>query len=110
MRFPATALLVPLFLCGEYSRADTDAPQPVFFKQHCLECHDAATHEGNLDLSSLKLELASPDNFARWVKIHDRIPGRWLMRRRRCLRRSSSRSWTQKGFVSGISLARAFAA
>lgn len=44
-----------------------------FFKQHCLSCHDAETKEGGLELTSLKQDFANPENFARWVKIHDRI-------------------------------------
>jgi hypothetical protein len=42
----------------------------VFFESHCTSCHDAKLKKGGLDLTALKLE---PDNFARWVKIHDRI-------------------------------------
>jgi hypothetical protein len=52
------------------SRAEESA---AFFKTHCFECHDKETHEAGLDLTTLKLDLASPENFARWVKIHDRI-------------------------------------
>ena len=44
-----------------------------FFEKHCLECHDSASKQGNLDLSSLKDDFANADSFARWVKIHDRI-------------------------------------
>ena len=50
--------------------------QPVpagFFQKHCYECHDADAKQGGLDLSSLPVELADAENFARWVKIHDRI-------------------------------------
>ena len=45
----------------------------VFFKAHCVECHDSSTKSGGLDLTSLKSELSNGENFARWVKIHDRI-------------------------------------
>ncbi len=44
-----------------------------FFESHCYECHDATAKQGGLDLTSLKLDLADRENFARWVKIHDRI-------------------------------------
>lgn len=48
--------------------------QPTgFIAKHCLECHDSNAKEAGLDLSTLKLDLADADNFARWVKIHDRI-------------------------------------
>src|SRR6187549_4090988 len=65
-------LIVPLVVAASFDTnafADTNE----FFKQHCLECHDKDTHEGNLDLSSLKLDPANPENFAHWVKVHDRI-------------------------------------
>ena len=45
----------------------------VFFEQHCYDCHDAQTRKGGLDLTTLKLEFTDPQNFAMWVKIHDRI-------------------------------------
>lgn len=45
----------------------------VFIEAHCLACHDSTTKEAGLDLSTLKLDLTDADNFARWVKIHDRI-------------------------------------
>ena len=50
-----------------------DAIPQSFFEAHCFECHDAASHKGGLDLTALKLDLANGDNFARWLKIHDRI-------------------------------------
>jgi hypothetical protein len=55
-------------------RQESQAQQPNgFFETHCYECHDTTAKRGGLDLSSLKLDLADTDNFARWVKIHDRI-------------------------------------
>ncbi len=66
--------LASLILCvaqGTAFSAD-GLPEP-FFKAHCLECHDKASHEGGLDLSSLKFEPTNAENFAKWVKIHDRI-------------------------------------
>jgi hypothetical protein len=49
------------------------APPARFFEAHCVSCHDADTKSGGLDLSSLKFDPADPDNFARWVKVHDRV-------------------------------------
>lgn len=45
----------------------------TFFETHCVECHDADTRKGGLDLTSLKQELTNEDNLAIWVRIHDRI-------------------------------------
>ena len=44
-----------------------------FFQTHCYECHDKDSRQGDLDLTSLTLNAADAENFARWVKIHDRI-------------------------------------
>lgn len=49
------------------------AQSPAFFEKHCHQCHDADTKKGGLDLTSLKVNPTDPDNFAKWVKIHDRI-------------------------------------
>ena len=67
----ARSLLMILFamiLCPPASAQPTS-----FFEKYCYECHDASAKRGGLDLSSLKLELANPENFARWLKIHDQI-------------------------------------
>ena len=76
MTFP---FLRPLLLCGLIwtgmaARLSAAEFKPAtFFAQHCTECHDAATKKGGLDLTALKPDLADAENFARWVKIHDRI-------------------------------------
>ena len=40
---------------------------------HCHSCHDAATKAGGLDLTALPFKPADADNFAAWVKVHDRV-------------------------------------
>src|SRR5262245_13040492 len=45
----------------------------AFLKKQCLDCHDAASKEGGLDLSSLSTDVGDPANFVRWVKVHDRV-------------------------------------
>ncbi|HYT91164.1 MAG TPA: DUF1592 domain-containing protein, partial [Gemmataceae bacterium] len=49
------------------------AQPTAFFETHCYSCHSGSTKKGGLDLSALKADLANPDNFARWLKVHDRI-------------------------------------
>lgn len=50
------------------------AQDTAFFETAgCLDCHDAGTKKGNLDLSSLTWNAADPGNAARWEKIHDRV-------------------------------------
>jgi len=53
--------------------ASLTAQPTAFFEEHCVLCHDAKTKKGELDLTALKVELANPENFARWLKVHDRI-------------------------------------
>jgi hypothetical protein len=66
---------VPLCLCGLFLfAASAEAvDQKDFVAKHCLECHNAETKEGGLDLATLKPDFASAETFARWVKIHDRV-------------------------------------
>ncbi len=49
------------------------AQAPEFIESHCYDCHDANEKAGGLDLTALQLELTDSGNFARWVKIHDRV-------------------------------------
>jgi hypothetical protein len=63
------ALLALAFLAPLRAQA-----QPTeFFEAHCTSCHDASLKKGGLDLTALKNDLANPENFARWLKIHNRI-------------------------------------
>ena len=45
----------------------------AFTDRHCSSCHNDVDKEGGLDLTSLKFNAADPENFATWVKIHDRV-------------------------------------
>ena len=76
MKHPSLFLLAVLWLIAVQSNIAAPAlPEPsgTFFKKHCTECHDADTKKGSLDLTSLPPATSSAENFARWVKIHDRI-------------------------------------
>jgi hypothetical protein len=44
-----------------------------FVKQYCVECHDAESAKGGLDLTALKFEPGNSTNFSRWVLVHDRV-------------------------------------
>ena len=52
----------------------SELPQPAhtFMAAHCMDCHDADTRKGGLDLSTLKFDLADARTFNQWIKIHDR--------------------------------------
>ena len=44
-----------------------------FFEKHCFECHDAQSKKGELDLSVHQPRFDDPNEFALWVRIHDRV-------------------------------------
>jgi hypothetical protein len=62
-----------MILCFVVLAPIARAQPTAFFEAHCYRCHSETAKKGGLDLSALKLDLANPENFARWVKIHDRI-------------------------------------
>jgi hypothetical protein len=66
----AVLLSLAVFLVPHFAWADKP---PAFFAQHCHKCHDGEEKKGGLDLTALKVEPANPDNFARWLKVYDRI-------------------------------------
>jgi hypothetical protein len=45
----------------------------AFFETHCYDCHDADEKKGGLDLTALPTDFSKPENFTRWVKVHDLI-------------------------------------
>lgn len=61
--------------CSAFSAEEKAVPKTTadFFSVYCMDCHDAETKKGDLDLSVLKFDLSNPKTFAAWVKIHDRV-------------------------------------
>ena len=51
------------------------ATRMAFVDQHCTACHDSTEKKGGLDLESLSFDPEDPENFATWVKVHDRVTG-----------------------------------
>ncbi|NBU09909.1 MAG: DUF1592 domain-containing protein [Proteobacteria bacterium] len=45
----------------------------TFTQAHCIECHGGDATKGGLDLTKLQLEPGTPENFARWEKVFDRV-------------------------------------
>ncbi|MCX6951789.1 MAG: DUF1592 domain-containing protein, partial [Verrucomicrobia bacterium] len=45
----------------------------AFADQYCANCHDDVEKKGGFDITALTYQPDDPANFARWVKIHDRI-------------------------------------
>lgn len=73
MSLDRLTLSVASLLVFGLSAANCAAAPADLFRAHCVSCHDKETKEGGLDLTTLKQDLANQENFARWVKIHDRI-------------------------------------
>ena len=69
----APALIILAALAGQMCIAGRAGDFHGFIEKHCLECHDSDLEKGGLDLSVLKFEPQSPENFARWVKVVDRV-------------------------------------
>jgi cytochrome c553 len=70
-------LILAGIVLAAVSRASAAATLPPaandFVQHHCVECHDADTKKGDLDLTSLPFDLDAQKTFATWVKIHDRV-------------------------------------
>jgi hypothetical protein len=45
----------------------------AFLQKNCATCHNSTAPAARLDLSKFAYEPANPDNFATWVKVHDRV-------------------------------------
>jgi hypothetical protein len=69
-------LLLVVAWCAAIARspgAELPAVPRAFIDNHCTGCHDADTKKGGLDLLALGADLAKPEDFARWVKVYDRL-------------------------------------
>lgn len=44
-----------------------------FFAQHCIKCHDADKHSGDLRLDNLAVDYASPKVMGQWEEIMNRL-------------------------------------
>ena len=51
--------------------AEAAADSAAFFQTHCLDCHDADSRKGGVDLSATSRELNRPETFPLWTKVHD---------------------------------------
>lgn len=81
-RWLAVLVLTSLSLPGRFSEpghaATVDEPLhrlPIqkFMAAHCHTCHDGATTEGGLDLTSLGTDLSDAESMRRWVLLFDRV-------------------------------------
>src|SRR5205085_1097567 len=44
-----------------------------FIQKNCALCHSSSRAKAGLDLTKLAYTPTDPDNFAKWVKVHDRV-------------------------------------
>jgi hypothetical protein len=45
----------------------------AFIRKNCATCHNSSAPAAHLDLTKLSYDPANADNFAIWVKVHDRV-------------------------------------
>lgn len=73
----ALAGFLPRSVAGTLASATLARVHPFdpgsFTDTYCSDCHDDVDKKGGLDLSSLTFKPEDPANFARWVKVHDRL-------------------------------------
>ena len=62
-----------LILVAFFRPVPAYARQPEYFEQYCHRCHNAKVKKGGFDLAALEADASNADNFARWVKVHDRL-------------------------------------
>jgi hypothetical protein len=63
----AAALCLMVVALSVPARADLPAPIKEFLESYCLDCHDAATRKGGLDLENLRSDVREPAIFRTWV-------------------------------------------
>ncbi|MBI3416675.1 MAG: DUF1592 domain-containing protein [Verrucomicrobia bacterium] len=62
-----------LACASSLAAVDVAAGGRQFVERYCVECHDAETRKGGLDLAALKFDPANSTNFSTWVLAHDRV-------------------------------------
>jgi mono/diheme cytochrome c family protein len=73
MFLSAKRLTALCLLAGAASlRAAVPTEIGSFLESHCVQCHDADSKKGELDLDALGFDIKNPKVFATWVKVHDR--------------------------------------
>ncbi len=69
----AHPLTVALLAASALTAAPPFASADIFIQKNCSSCHNSPKGAARLDLTRLDWEPANPDNFALWIKVHDRI-------------------------------------
>jgi hypothetical protein len=66
-------LAVAVLMSALSHAAPPFAAATAFLQKHCAGCHGSTRPQAGLDLTKLVYEPGNADNFATWVKIHDRV-------------------------------------
>ena len=75
----AARLVALLFLCASVAKAGEPAParldetQRAFFKDYCVQCHNAKKQKGKLRLDDISFAIDSIENADRWQKILNKL-------------------------------------
>ena len=72
LRIASLPMLV-LVAASPAASAPPFAGGEAFLKQNCVACHSANAPKAGLNLGTLAYQPTDPDNFALWIKIHDRV-------------------------------------
>ena len=68
-----TTLIATLCLCADAQANPAEAHLPekhrIFFKAHCLDCHDSETQEGKVDLEKLPFHITTLEQAELWQKV-----------------------------------------
>jgi hypothetical protein len=75
---PRSTLDAPILISALFAVSGVAAGPPfagadAFIQKNCASCHSGSAPAARLDLTKLGYEPANPDNFATWVKVHDRV-------------------------------------
>jgi len=68
-----TLLATGFFAVTGWAATPPFAGADTFIQKNCAACHSSSSPAARLDLTKLNYDPANPDNFAIWVKVHDRV-------------------------------------
>ncbi len=66
-------LSLPRAQAADVPHARLDERQREFFKDYCVECHNAEKHKGKLRLDDISLSIESVEHADRWQKILNQL-------------------------------------
>lgn len=98
MLFRSFIAVLAALLLQSAGAAVPDQLQP-FLDKHCVDCHDADSKKGNLDLTALSFDLHNPKEFTAWVNVYDRVANGEMPPKKK----PKPEAAAAKAFTSGLS-------